>query len=175
MVNQHVNDELPVMMYGRSMEEAIKVGVDYMRIMDARKKHWHEQYLGKPWSHEPDPPNSFNCGELLRHVYKVHFGYDAPVILADTNIISSCIDDVRNIRRYYSGMVEAAVPQDFDLAVLSRSDPEHADHVGLYAGGSILHCRPKVGVFLDDAFVLGKMGWRNIRYFRLEGLARCTP
>jgi len=134
---------------------------------------WHEEYLGKPWEHSPNPPHSFNCGELLRHIYKKHFGYEAPILLADTRALRSCIRDVGNMHRYYANLVPVDVPQDFDLALLSRGGP--ADHVGLYCGGDILHCRPNVGVFLDDAFSLQTMGWRKITYLRPEGLKMKSP
>lgn len=133
---------------------------------------WHEQYLGKPWKHNPEPPHSFNCGELLRHVYKQYFGYDAPLVLADTRDLRSCISDVADIGRY-ANFHAVTVPQDFDVAVMSRGGP--ADHVGLYVGGDILHCLPKVGVALDSAFALGVMGWRKITYLRPEGLTPCIP
>jgi hypothetical protein len=135
--------------------------------------NWHEQYLGKPWTHAPDPPNSFNCGELLRHIYKQYLGYDAPLIMADTTVIASCISDIRDIKRYYAGFRPADIPRDFDVAVMSRSTLERADHVGLYCGGNILHCRPKVGVFLDDVFTLQSFGWRKIAWLRPEGLVSC--
>ena len=134
---------------------------------------WHEQYLGKPWAHNPNPPDSFNCGELLRYIYRAHFGYDAPVLLADTNMLRSCIEDVQRIERYHPGMCRVELPQDFDLAVLARVEAGYADHVGLFCGGDILHCRPKVGVFLDDAFTLAAFGWKHISYYRPEGLCPC--
>jgi hypothetical protein len=137
--------------------------------------NWHEQYLGKPWKHNPAPPDSFNCGELLRHIYKRFLGYDAPILLADTRAIETCIDDIRNIRRYYAGFRPVDIPQDFDVAVMSRGELKNADHVGLYCAGDILHCRPKVGVFLDDAFTLSSLGWHNIAYLRAQGLKPCIP
>jgi hypothetical protein len=134
--------------------------------------NWHEQYLGKPWTHNPDPPHSFNCGELLRYVYQKHFNYDPPPLLADTRDLRSCVHDAGNMDRYYPKLCRVDMPRDFDLAVLSRG--AHADHVGLYCGGSILHCRPQVGVFLDDVFTLQSFGWRKIVYLRPEGLALCA-
>jgi len=132
---------------------------------------WHEEYLGKPWAHNPNPPKSFNCGELLRHVYKRFFNYDAPILLADTEDLRSCIRDVANILRY-ANFYSVEIPQDFDVAVMSRGGS--ADHVGLFCGGNILHCRPKVGVFLDDAFTLAHSGWRSIAYLRARGLTPCV-
>ena len=134
---------------------------------------WHEEYLGKPWQANPNPPESFNCGELLRYVYKKHFDYDAPILLADALDLRSCVRDVQNIQRYYSNMKKVTRAQDFDLAVLWRGIIP--DHVGLYAAGSILHCRPNVGVFLDDAFTIESFGWRKIEYYRPEGLTPCLP
>ena len=80
---------------------------------------WHEQYLGKPWKHNPDPPNSFNCGELLRHIYKQHLGYEAPVLFADTNDLRSCIRDIAAIHRY-ARFRQVDAPADFDVAVMAR-------------------------------------------------------
>ena len=48
---------------------------------------WHEEYLGKPWVQNPNPPHSFNCGELVRHVYKRFLGHDSPMLLADIGMI----------------------------------------------------------------------------------------
>ena len=131
--------------------------------------HWHEQYLGKPWSHNPDPPNSFNCGELLRWIYKEFFGANVPVVLADTGDLRSCIKDIRAIDRYWR-FERVETPQDFDMAIMARGG--EADHVGICVGSDILHCRPKVGVFLDDVFTLQNMGWKSIKYIRPLGLVR---
>lgn len=125
---------------------------------------WHEEYLGIPWSHNPDPPRSFNCGELLRHIYKKHFGYDAPLILADTKDIRSCIRDVENIKRY-AEFYEVEVPKDFDIAVMSKGG--RPNHVGICAYGDILHCHSKIsGVTLDSIISLCAMGWSKISYLR---------
>jgi len=131
---------------------------------------WHEQYLGKPWKQTPDPPNSFNCGDFVRWIFKEHFGYDAPVLLADTGDLRSCIRDIRGIARYANFSPVTGEPQDFDLALMARGAEE--DHIGVCVGSDILHCRPKVGVFLDDVFTLRTMGWRGIRYIRPLGLVR---
>ena len=128
---------------------------------------WHEQYLGRPWAHSPKPPESFNCGELLRFIYRERFGIETPLIVADTLDLRSCIKDIREIGRYWN-FQRVDMPRDFDIAVMSRS--VEADHVGICVGGDILHCRPKVGVFLDDVFTLRNMGWRGIQYIRPLGL-----
>ena len=133
--------------------------------------NWHEQYLGKPWAHNPDPPNSFNCGELLRHIYRVHLGYDAPVLLADTQDIRSCVRDIADMNRYFMEYQTVEIPRDFDIALMSRGGAP--DHVGLYCGGNILHCRPQVGVFLDDVFTLLHSGWPKITYIRPTELKPC--
>jgi len=132
---------------------------------------WHEQYLGKPWKNPADPPNSFNCGDFVRWVYKTHLGYDAPPLLADTGSLRSCIRDIRGIARY-ANFEAVSSPQDFDIALMARGEEE--DHIGVSVGSDILHCRPGVGVFLDDVFTLRNMGWRRIRYIRVLGLTPCT-
>jgi hypothetical protein len=132
--------------------------------------HWHEQYLGKPWKSPADPPNSFNCGDFVRWVFMEHFGYEPPILLADTGDLKSCIRDIRGIDRYAT-FEHVTEPQDFDLAILARGIAE--DHIGVCVGSDgILHCRPGVGVFLDDSFTLRNMGWRKIRYIRPIGLTR---
>ena len=133
---------------------------------------WHEEYLGKPWVQNPNPPHSFNCGELVRHVYKRFLGHDSPMLLADTRDLRSCIKDIGNIFRY-APFKRVEMPQDFDIAIMARNELSRADHIGIYCDRNILHCRPKVGVFLDDAFTLASFGWRNIVYMRAEGLKPC--
>ena len=128
------------------------------------------QYLNKPWKQQPDPPHSFNCGELLRHIFKRHFDYDAPVLFADTTDLRSCIRDIRGIARY-GDFAQVDVPQDFDIALLAMGVDE--GHIGVCVGSSnILHCYPGAGTVLDDAFTLRNMGWRKIRYLRLLGITR---
>ena len=131
--------------------------------------HWHEQYLGKPWKSPADPPNSFNCGDFVRWVFKERFGYDAPILLANTEDLRSCIRDIRGIGRYADFEPVTGEPQDFDIALMARGTEE--DHIGVCVGSDILHCRPGVGVFLDDVFTLRNMGWRKIRFIRPLGLA----
>jgi hypothetical protein len=132
---------------------------------------WHEQYLGKPWKHNPDPPHSFNCGEFVRWIYKTHFGVDSPVLLADTENLRSCIEDIRGIERY-ANFERVDLSRDFDIALMARGVWD--DHIGVCVGSDILHCRPKVGVFLDDVFALRSMGWRRITYIRPLGLGACA-
>ena len=41
---------------------------------------WHEAYLNKPWAAVPRPPETFNCGELVRAVHRDLLGIDSPTI-----------------------------------------------------------------------------------------------
>lgn len=132
--------------------------------------YWYEQYLGLPWSLNPEPPKSFNCGEFVRWIFKVHRNQDSPFILADTSDIRSCIKDISMIKRYCN-FERVSMPQDFDIALMARRN--NADHVGISVGNDILHCRPKVGVFLDDLFTLRSMGWNNIQFIRVTGDSVC--
>ena len=107
----------------------------------------------------------------MRWVYKEHFGFDAPVLLADTTDVRACIKDIRGIDRYAQFAPVVGTPQDFDIALMARG--VEADHIGVCVGSdNILHCRPGVGVFLDDIFTLTSMGWRKIQYIRPIGLVR---
>jgi len=69
--------------------------------------------------------------------------------------LRSCIKDIRGIERY-ANFEPVTSPQDFDIALMARGT--EADHIGVCVGSDILHCRPKVGVFLDDVFILRNMG-----------------
>ena len=126
---------------------------------------WHEAYIGKPWASPPEPPRSFNCGELLRHVYRIHLGLETPPIVADPGNARSCARDIRNLRRY-GDFYEVAMPRDFDLALMGLG--LHKTHVGLVAGECVLHCVEGAGVLLEDIFAMLCLGWK-MRFMRHVG------
>jgi hypothetical protein len=131
--------------------------------------HWTEAYIGKQWARLPRPPHSFNCGELVRHIYKERLGIDSPAILADPANLRAVLGDVRNLDRYgVFSLVER--PREYDVVwMFRRSDP---DHIGVYAetpdGGLVLHCLRGHGVVLDSPFELRAQGWKALQFMRHE-------
>jgi hypothetical protein len=85
------------------------------------KKDWHFDYLGKPWSPVPRPPESYNCGELVRYVHIDLFGIDSPIVpVPDANVMRACLGAMNPV---YYGLCRKAdeVPmQEFDVIFLGR-------------------------------------------------------
>jgi len=116
------------------------------------KKDWHFDYLGKPWSPVPRPPESYNCGELVRYVHIDLFGIDSPIVpVPDANVMRACLGAMNPV---YYGLCRKAdeVPmQEFDVIFLGRR--RDAAHCGIMAntgeGLLVLHCLQGHGVCLD--------------------------
>ena len=139
---------------------------------------WYEEYIGRPWGAVPDPPRSFTCGELVRHIMRERHGIHMPEILANAAVLRECLRDIRNPARYGLHPLPAGErPREYDAAYLVRVSRE--DHVGLGVetgeGLMILHCQPGAGVTLDRPAELLGMGYRRIDWYRhhLLGGASC--
>ncbi|WP_034619250.1 hypothetical protein [Oleidesulfovibrio alaskensis] len=138
--------------------------------------HWAEELIGKPWARKPNPPVTYNCGELVRYIYKTRLGIDSPAIVADPANLRAVLGDVRNLARYGEFAVVEA-PREYDVVwMFRRSDP---DHIGVYVetadGGMVLHCLRGFGVVLDSPFELRAQGWKALQYMRhsMAGVAAC--
>ena len=141
--------------------------------------HWFEQYIGKPWSRLPEPPHSFTCGELVRHIYKDRLNVETPIIYADPARLAQCIRNLEEPEAYGFHAFSCPV-RPFDIAYLLRRVKR--DHVGLVVrtgeGLMILHCLQGVGVVLEtEAEIMGSTGARRIEWRRhqdvSEELALC--
>lgn len=134
------------------------------------KINWFYKYLGKPWQAVPTPPESYNCGELVRAIYKNELNIELPAIL---------IDNARNRRQCIEAMqpdVFGFLPlslvarhKDFDLILLGRK--RQLSHCGLIVntneGEKVLHCpEAACGVCLDSFIELHIAGFPFVSIFR---------
>jgi hypothetical protein len=136
------------------------------------KKYWHEEYIGKPWQASPAPPDSYNCGELLRAIYKTRFGLDIHDIDADAEKLSECI---RAFRPEIFGLMELSedeVIKEFDCVFMAKT--KYPCHCGIAAdtadGLMILHCLENGGVVLHRVFELASLGFSKLIWYRLKQL-----
>lgn len=127
---------------------------------------WHEAYLNKPWAAVPRPPETFNCGELVRAVHRDLLGIDSPPIpVPDAANRRACINAMRPERYGLVRLPVGVSPRELDVAFIVRQ--RLRDHVGIAVatadGLMILHCPQVYGVVLsapvDMAGVLQKIEW----------------
>ncbi len=128
---------------------------------------WYEKYIGKPWAKIPNCIDEYNCGELVRCVFKELFAIETLPIVADAG--------------RYSSVVNAMQPERYDLIPVIGRDPRELDivffvqgtrqnHVGVAVntteGLMIMHCLDHIGVKLDSPFqILNMDGYRKLRWF----------
>lgn len=141
------------------------------------KPNWYLDYLGKPWQAVPNPPESYNCGELVRSVYRDILGVETAAI--PVNNAQSALQCAR-----------AMQPEIFDLLPLPENEPPHEfdvcfmgrktlmGHCGIAAdtaeGLRVLHCpEASCGVVLDSPFELKLAGFPKIRWFRHKDICLC--
>jgi hypothetical protein len=131
------------------------------------QKAWWEEYLGKPWAAVPDPPRSFTCGELARHILRERLGVETVPIYADPAVLRQCVDNLDHPELY--GLEPASgAPRPYDFALMAKV--ERRDHLGIAVqtseGLMILHCQRWNGVILDSPAELRSSGFRRIEWFR---------
>lgn len=137
--------------------------------MSSGKKDWWIKYLGKPWEAAPNPPHSYNCGELVRAIHLDFFGIDTPAIpIDDARVRRQCVAAMQPDLFGLIPIDGIDAPRDFDVAFMGRKRLAHcgvAVHTG--EGLRILHCPEACcGVCLDTPMELRFMGFPNIRWFR---------
>lgn len=127
---------------------------------------WINDLVGRPWAEVPEPPASYNCGELLRYIYRTRLGIASPPIMVNSNDLRQVCLAVRDLQAFGNFRL-VDVPADYDIVELYRgSEP---DHVGMYFGangGGVLHCQRNTGVVFDRVFALRALGWRSISFNR---------
>lgn len=137
-------------------------------------QNWWLKYLGKPWEASPHPPQSYNCGELVRAVHIDLLGIDSPLIpVTNANSPRQCL---RAMQPEFFGLLplaEGEKPHSLDVAFLGRQ--KILAHCGVAVetleGLKVLQC-PQVasGVVLDDLVQLRIFGFPEIRWFRHQNL-----
>ena len=130
---------------------------------------WFEEYIGLPWAAVPDPPRSFSCGELVRHIMRERLGIVMPEILANAAVLRQCLRDLAAPDRYGLCPLNATdAHREYDVAYMIRATRQ--DHVGIAVntpeGLMVLHCIQGAGVVLDNPAELLGMGVRRINWYR---------
>ena len=133
---------------------------------------WYEQYIGRPWEAAPKPPLSFNCGELLCYVHKVHLLIETPEISANPLKLRECVDNMRPEIFGLRALTTDDKVQDYDCAFFSRAFYE--DHCGLAVetldGLLVLHSVQGIGVVLESEHEALSRGFRQLTWYRHVGL-----
>lgn len=132
-------------------------------------KHWANGYVGLPWVNGAQGPNAFDCWALVRHVQRVHYGRELPIINVDA-------DDIDAVHAAFHAHPEKArwqlsgQPQDGDCVLTHKG--AQVDHVGIYLdldGGRVLHAVRGSGVVCTALPVLQRMGWNPVEFYRFAG------
>lgn len=136
--------------------------------------NWWLEYLGKPWAANPCPPESYNCGELVRSVYRDFTGIDSPAIpVENANDRYDCIKAMQPELFNLFPLCECEKICSLDVAFMGRKN--QLAHCGIAVetveGIKILHCpQAASGVVLDEPLFLKMAGFPVIRYFRHANL-----
>lgn len=133
-------------------------------------QNWWVEYLGKPWEAVPHPPDSYNCGELVRAVHRDLVDIDSPAIpVSDAHSGLQCLKAMQPGLFGLEPLRDGERPQTLDVAFLGRS--ERLAHCGVAVetseGLRILHCPQSAsGVVLDELLQLRFSGFPSVRWFR---------
>lgn len=137
---------------------------------------WWAPYLGKPWAALPEPPASYNCGELVRAVHRDLAGIDSPAIpVTDAQSRLQCAKAMRPEYFGLEPLPEGVRPQSLDVAFLGRR--AYLGHCGVVVdtpdGLRVLHCpEAACGVSLESLAELRMAGFPVARFFRHRDLER---
>lgn len=136
------------------------------------QKHWAVDYIGLPWVAGATGPKEFDCWGLVIDVYSKFRGLELPRMPGvDRGNPAEIYKEIAKYKKtetaikYGFQMVEE--PQEFDIALLGRSNRSH--HVGLFTEGSgsgIVHCSESLGVVFETRSALKIKRFGKIIYFR---------
>lgn len=136
----------------------------------AIKPKWYLDYLGKPWQARPNPPESYNCGELVRSIYRDLFGIETSAIpVANAQSPLQCARAMQPEIFDLMPLPENENPQEFDVCFMGRKTL--LGHCGIAVntdiGLRILHCpESAAGVTINSELELRYSGFPLIRWFR---------
>ncbi len=128
---------------------------------------WYEKYIGKPWAKAPNCIDEYNCGELVRCVFRELFGIETAPIIADAGRYSSVVKAMQP-HVYDLVPVQGREPQELDIAFFVQGTRQN--HVGVAVqtteGLMIMHCLDHIGVKLDSPFqIIGMDGYRKLHWY----------
>jgi len=129
---------------------------------------WYEQYIGRPWAAAPNPPESFNCGELLRYIHLKELNIETPSIEIDASSLKACVARMRPALFGLRPLAQGQRPSEYDCAFFARA--RYEDHCGIAVatvdGLLIMHCLQGVGVVLESEAESKKRGFHSITWCR---------
>ena len=95
--------------------------------------------IGKPWCVPCDPPHSFDCWELVRHV-RFFYGKETPCVV---DLAARRPKDRKHIETPPEGWHK--VPEGTLLSVVRMGQA----HVGVLTEQGVIHCSRRLGVALQ--------------------------
>lgn len=135
--------------------------------------NWFLRYMGKPWKANPEPPESYNCGELVRSIYYDLFGITTSAIpIENTQSMKQCLKAMQPEIFDLLPLSETDKPRNIDVAFMGRKLLAHCGvAVETSEGLKILHCpEAACGVCIDGIYELKLMGFGTIKWFRHKDL-----
>lgn len=112
---------------------------------------WFQEYIGKPWASPANPPETFNCGDLCRYIYKKHLNLDTLEIHVGCENFKG---HAREVSTYFdrAGFKQVTDKKCFDIVRMSLG--RRPCHVGIYTGEGVLHSLSGIGVQHNTLFEL---------------------
>lgn len=144
-----------------------------MQLIENLPDSWYLAYLGKPWKANPKPPESYNCGELVRSIHYDLFGIvTAAIPIENAQSRRQCLQAMQPTIFDLLPLPEGYEPRDIDVAFMGRKSLAHCGVAVITCEGmKILHCpEAACGVCLDNVFELKMMGFNTIKWFRHKDL-----
>lgn len=145
-----------------------------MSVEATSAPHWATQYIGIGWEagaqgQGADGALAFDCWAFFRHIQRLHYGIDVPLVQA------SDYDDAGEIVTLINGHEERgrwspiATPRDGDGVIVHRPL-----HVGVWLdvdGSGVLHCVRGSGVIFTRDKVWQHSGFGRREFHRFSGAA----
>jgi hypothetical protein len=132
--------------------------------------NWFNNYVGKPWEAKPSPPKSYNCGELLKSVYRDLFDIEEMAIKADAMKLTECVKAFQYKLFGLIPLKDDDPKEEFDVVFMARS--RYEDHCGVAAkttdGLLILHCLQDGGVVLESPYDCLNHGFSKLLWYRYK-------
>lgn len=120
--------------------------------------HWSLSYIGDPWV-----AGTHDCWQFFRRVQREVFRVEIPDAgpAFDPHSSLSC---ARALDAGRGEWLELAQPAEGDAVLMARGSVP--THVGVWAGGAVLHCQRGAGAILQELPGLRRHGWGSIRFYR---------
>lgn len=131
--------------------------------------HWATGLIGKPYSRDPSPPDSFNCWALVRHAFEHAHGITMPEIaVGHAGQNAGAIREAAAVSGWRP-LAAGAQPAEHDVVLMAGLEGPHVG-VMVRANGTLLllHCMEGVGVCAQPLAELPRMGFHGFVFWRRE-------